>query len=93
MIRLFFGNLPHAATEQSLTEWIENTIDQTPSTINVIRDRITGHSRGFAFAEVQGDPQDVSQVTHVIRLMNNKKMDGRTLTVNVAFPKQKGGAR
>src|SRR5258707_12062933 len=46
--KLYIGNLPFSATEDQLNEWFSQ-IGVTPSGVNLIRDRFTGQSRGFAF--------------------------------------------
>src|SRR5258707_509356 len=46
--KLYIGNLPFSATEDQLHEWFSQ-IGVTPSGVNLIRDRFTGQSRGFAF--------------------------------------------
>jgi len=46
--KLYIGNLPFSATEEQLNEWFTQ-VGVTPSGVNLIRDRFTGQSRGFAF--------------------------------------------
>ena len=50
MKKLYIGNLPFSATEDSLQEWLSQA-GVSPSGVNLIRDRFTGQSRGFAFVE------------------------------------------
>src|SRR5579859_1525713 len=50
--KLYIGNLPFSATEEQLQEWFSQ-IGVTPSGVNLIRDRFTEKSRGFAFVEVK----------------------------------------
>ena len=54
MKKLYIGNLPFSATEEQLNEWFSQ-VGVTPSGVNLIRDRFTGQSRGFAFVEVTND--------------------------------------
>src|SRR6202451_994090 len=52
--KLYIGNLPFSATDDQLHEWFSQ-IGVTPSGVNLIRDRFTGQSRGFAFVELSND--------------------------------------
>jgi RNA recognition motif-containing protein len=53
----------------------------------VIQDRETGRSKGFGFVEMQAD--DAAQ--RAINGMHEKQLDGRSLTVNEAKPRESGG--
>ena len=52
-------------------------------------DRSTGQSKGFGFVEM-GSEQEAKAA---IAALNGKEMDGRTVTVNEARPKEGGGGR
>jgi cold-inducible RNA-binding protein len=75
---LYVGNLSLETTENDLKELFAQT--GSVETVRVIIDRNTGHSKGFAFVEMQegGDKTIVE--------MNGKDFKGRTLTVNEARP-------
>ena len=55
--------------------------------MNLITDRDTGRSRGFAFVEMN----DASQADQAIAALNGRQVDGRALNVNEAKPKSSSG--
>lgn len=89
MKKLYIGNLPFSATEDQLHEWFSQ-VGVTPSAVNLIRDRFTGQSRGFAFVEVQAD----EDAERAINSLNGQNFGGRNLVVNEARPQaERGGGR
>jgi RNA recognition motif-containing protein len=80
--KLYVGNLPYSATEQSLRDAFapSGTVDS----VSVITDRDTGQSKGFAFIEMSTD-QEAQAATQA---MNGKMLDGRQIKVNEAKPKE-----
>ena len=85
MKNIFVGNLAFAATESSVRSMFEpyGQVDR----VNVVTDRETGRSRGFAFVEMSnGDEAD-----RAIAALNGAELDGRALNVNEARPKSEGG--
>jgi len=82
MLRLFVGNIPHACGETELRDWFEQQ-GHACSFAQVIRDRVTGHSRGFGFVELQ----DASDLRSTVESLNGLRMSGRVLTVNAATPR------
>ena len=87
MMRLFVGNIPHACDEQALSVFIEGQ-GFIVSSAQILRDRETGHSRGFGFVELQ----DASNLAETIKSLHGKEMSGRALTVNAATPKLSSSA-
>jgi len=89
--RLFVGNLPFTTTENDL----QDHFAQAGSVIgvNIMQDRATGRSRGFAFVEM-ASPEDASKA---ISMFHQKDFQGRPLTVNEARPREErpqgGGSR
>jgi cold-inducible RNA-binding protein len=81
--KLFVGNLPHSATEQSLNEFVSGGGFQVASAV-VIRDKMTGTPRGFGFVELA----DGANVQRAIASLNGQSLDGRPLTVNEARPQR-----
>ena len=59
----------------------------TVQSANLIEDRETGRSRGFAFIEMSSKEEAQAAIT----ALNGKDMDGRSLTVNEAKPREEGG--
>jgi RNA recognition motif-containing protein len=86
--KLFVGNLPHSATDQSLNEFVTNAGFQVASAV-VIRDKMTGTPRGFGFVEL-GDGEDMQRA---IAGLNGQQLEGRPLTVNEARPPRTDFAR
>jgi RNA recognition motif-containing protein len=80
--KLYVGNLPYSATEQSLREAFATS--GTVDSVSVITDRDTGQSKGFAFIEMSTD-QEAQAATQA---MNGKMLDGRQIKVNEAKPKE-----
>jgi len=63
----------------------------TVQSANIIEDRETGRSRGFAFVEMSTD----EEAKRAIDSLNGKEIDGRNLKVNEAKPREdrNGGGR
>ena len=81
MKKLYIGNLPFSATEEQLNEWFSQ-VGVTPGNVNLIRDRFTGQSRGFAFVEVNND----EDADRAVNSLNGQNFGGRNLVVNEARP-------
>ena len=56
----------------------------TVQSANLIEDRETGRSRGFGFVEMSSDEEAQSAISS----LNGKEVDGRSLTVNEAKPRE-----
>ena len=84
MKNIFVGNLDFGATESSIRTLFEpfGAIDR----VNLVTDRDTGRSRGFAFVEMA----DSAQADKAIAALNGMQLDGRSLNVNEARPKPDG---
>lgn len=80
---LYVGNMAFSTTEEQLREAFSQF--GTVTKVQVIMDRETGRPRGFAFVEMS-DGGDAA-----IQAMNGAQLDGRTLTVNEAKPREGGG--
>jgi RNA recognition motif-containing protein len=80
---LYVGNMSFSTTEDQLRELFSQY--GTVSKVQVITDRETGRPRGFAFVEMSsGGDQAIAAV-------NGMQLDGRTLTVNEAKPREDRG--
>src|SRR6267154_2537978 len=84
--KLYVGNLPFSATEDSLHEFFAQG-GVNPSAVNLIRDRFTGQSRGFAFVEITND----EEADRAVNTMNGQNFGGRNLVVNEARPQAECG--
>jgi RNA recognition motif-containing protein len=83
--RLYVGNLPYSATDESLREVFEQ--HGATASVAVIVDRETGRSRGFGFVEFETD----ASAEAAREALDGKEMDGRPLRVNEAHEKNRGG--
>ena len=79
--RIYVGNLSYQTTEHDLTNLFEQ-VGQVDS-VNLIMDRDTGRSKGFAFVEMNGEDADKA-----IAQFNGTEINGRALTVNEARPRE-----
>jgi len=80
--KLYVGNLTYSVTHSNLEEWFAQY--GTVQSAQVITDRDTGRSKGFAFVEMDTDAQAQS----AIQGLNDQEHDGRRLTVNEAKPRE-----
>lgn len=80
--KLYVGGLPYAVTEDQLQELF--AAHGTVVSARVITDKFTNRSRGFGFVEM-GSPQEAQAA---ITALDNSEMEGRTLVVNVAKPRE-----
>ncbi|MBZ5515000.1 MAG: RNA-binding protein [Acidobacteriia bacterium] len=86
--RLFVGNLPHSTTDSGLSEFVTSAGFQVASAV-VIRDKVTGQSRGFGFVEL-AEGEDLERA---IAGLNGQSLEGRRLTVNEARPQRSDFSR
>ena len=82
---IYVGNLAHDATDDDLREAFE-AFGQVEKA-NVIRDKISGESRGFGFVEMPS--KDEAQTA--IDEMNGKDLKGRAINVDESRPKAPRG--
>lgn len=80
--KLYVGNLSFKTTDQDLQDLFAQA--GTVQSINIITDRDTGFSRGFGFVEMSS----AEEGTTAIQQLNGKEIDGRSLTVNEAKPRE-----
>jgi RNA recognition motif-containing protein len=87
MPKLFLGNIPHAATESDISDWIQS-YGFVVQTVEIITDRNTGSPRGFCFATLA----DQTDAEAAVKKMNGTIMRGRPITVNHAVPLNLNGS-
>lgn len=80
--RLFVGNISYQTMENDLQDLFAQA--GVVTSVNLVLDKFTGRSRGFAFVEF-GTPEEAAKA---IELFHNKDFQGRALTVNVAQPRE-----
>jgi len=83
--KLYVGNLAFQTTSQELQELFAQA--GTVESANVVEDRDTGRSRGFAFVEMSTKEEAAS----AIEQLNGKEVGGRALKVNEAKPRENRG--
>ena len=85
MKNIFVGNLSFGATEDAVRSMFEayGTVDR----VSVVTDRETGRARGFGFVEMSAD----DEAERAIAALNGRELDGRSLNINEARPKEDRG--
>ena len=81
--KLYVGGLPYATTEDELEELFAE--HGTVESVRVITDRMTGRSKGFGFVEMSSS----EEAEVAAEKLNNSELEGRTLVVNEARPREK----
>jgi cold-inducible RNA-binding protein len=79
--KIYVGNLSYSATEEQVRELFAQF--GTIESIAMITDRDTGRFRGFCFIEMEE-----SAANAAINALNDTELDGRSLRVNVAKPRE-----
>ena len=80
--KLFVGNLSFNTTENDLHDAF--AAHGTVVEANIMMDRMSGRSRGFAFVTMS----TAEEAEKAVQALNGQQMDNRALTVNVARPKE-----
>ncbi len=84
---IYVGNLPYSTTEDELRDLFVEFGEVVR--VNIITDRDTGQSKGFAFIEMPTQ----SEAEAAVGALNESNLKGRTLRVNEARPRQPRPAR
>lgn len=92
MMNIYVGNLAYSTTEDELRDAFGEFGEV--SKVNLITDKFTGQSKGFAFVEMD----DNSAADAAMKALNETSMGGRNLKVNQAKPRAErpsggGGSR
>ncbi len=90
--KLYVGNLSYETMEDDLKRQFEQA--GTVTSCDLILDRYTSKSRGFGFVEMGSE----EEAKNAISMFNGQEVDGRSLTVNEARPREErrgggGGGR
>lgn len=80
--KLYVGGISFNTTDQELQDAFAQA--GTVVSAQIIIDRMTNRSKGFGFVEM-GTAQEAQDA---IRMWDGKELSGRTLTVNVARPRE-----
>jgi len=81
-VNIFTGSLSYDLTENGLRELFEEFGEVT--SCKIITDRDTGRSKGFGFVEMS----DKASAQEAIDQLNGKAIEGRTVVVNEARPRE-----
>jgi RNA recognition motif-containing protein len=79
-MKIYVGNLPYEVTEEELRQ--EFGTFGAVTSVNIIKDKYSGRSRGFGFVEMAS----VSEGQAAIAGLNGKALKDQTLKVNAARP-------
>jgi RNA recognition motif-containing protein len=88
--KLYVGNMSYNTTEDQLRTMFSEA--GTVNSVDIIKDRDTGRPKGFAFITMSSQVE----AEKAISMFNDKSVDGRPLTVNIARPREErpmGGNR
>ena len=78
--KLYVGNLPFNATDESIQEMFAQA--RSVQSAKIITDRDTGRSKGFGFVEMSSD----QEAAGAIQMFNGVDYGGRNMTVSEARP-------
>ena len=84
-MNIYVGNVAYSTTEEGLREVFEEF--GAVKSVKLVMDRETGRPRGFAFVEMASDEEGRAAIQGV----EGMSVDGRTLRVNEARPREGGG--
>jgi len=84
-MKLYVGNLSFQTSSDDLQQLFSQA--GTVESASVVEDRETGRSRGFGFVEMASREEGEAAINQ----FNGKEVNGRTLTVNEARPRESRG--
>jgi RNA recognition motif-containing protein len=80
--KLYIGNMSQGTSEQDLRTMFGEA--GTVGTVDVIMDRNTGKSKGFAFVTMSTE----AEAENAITMFNAKEVNSRVLKVNISKPRE-----
>ena len=81
-MNIYIGNLDYGVTESDLRETFGEFGEVSSS--SVITDKFTGRPKGFGFVEMPNN----AEASEAISALNDTDMNGRTIKVNEAKPRE-----
>jgi len=84
-VKLYVGNLPYTSSEEELRTLFSQA--GTVTAVDLIKDRSTGESKGFAFVQMSSQ----SEAQKAISMFNGYTLNNRELRVNPARPREEAG--
>lgn len=85
--RIYVGNLSYNTTEDELRSLFEEA--GTVVSCQLMLDKFTSRSRGFAFVEME----TAEEAEQAVDMLHNKAVDGRNLRINIAKPLEERAPR
>ena len=86
-MNIYVGNLSRDTSEEQLRQAFSSYGEAKE--VHIITDRYSGESRGFAFVEMRSKEEGQAAIAG----LNGTELNGRTLNVNEARPRERGGDR
>ena len=86
-MNIYVGNLDDSVTEGSLKDAFSEFGEV--SSVNIIKDKYSGQSRGFGFVEMP----DNSEADKALKTLNGSQLKGRDIIVNQAKPRRERSSR
>jgi len=80
-MNIYVGNLDHNVTEDDLKDTFSEFGDV--SSVNIIKDRSSGQSKGFGFVEMPND----SEADKAMNALNGSQLKDREIKVSQAKPR------
>lgn len=84
MKTLYVGNIPYSYGENEMTELFKPFGEVV--SVRVVRENHSGRSKGFGFVEMND-----ADATNAVSNINGKEVEGRTIRVDEARPREEGG--
>lgn len=78
-MNIYLGNLNYRVREAELEEFLSNF--GVVESVKIVTDRETGRSKGFGFAEVDGDANIIEQI-------DGQDFSGRNIVAKEAKPRE-----
>lgn len=85
MKTLYVGNIPYSFGENEMTELFKPFGEVVSA--RVVRENHSGRSKGFGFVEMNDE-----DATNAVSNINGKEVEGRTIRVDEARPREEGGS-
>ncbi len=86
-VKLYVSSLPYSVRDEALKDFFAPAGEVVSA--QVVMERETNRSRGFGFVEMA----DEAQANKAIEMLDGKEMDGRTIHIAIARPKEEGAPR
>jgi RNA recognition motif-containing protein len=83
--KLYVGNLSYSTSEDDLRNLFAQA--GTVTSVELIKDRATGSSKGFAFVQMSSQTEAEKAIT----MFNGNTLDNREIKVNFARPREETG--